>query len=221
MAVGHRSRVIRRGRTHRKKRASGAIAVFVGMVSDLASKGLDRAGKAFGAVMAGAAAWVAVRTGFHLSPDVAAGIGMVAGAIAQSTSSRVFDTARSEWQKARTAKPGRHRAGASTGRSPPSATTTTSRTATLTKGSGMSLKDELLELIEAARGQYDSQDQTSGLIQQKADEMTQNLAQVGSDEQAQAIDQAKDTAVEAIAQARAAAEKGLDDAVALVHQAIP
>lgn len=85
----------------------------------------------------------------------------------------------------------------------------------------MSLKDELLELLEAARGQYDTQDQTAGMIGDKAEEMTQNLVRVGSDEQAQAVDQAKNTAVEAIAQARAAAEKGLDDAIALVHQAIP
>lgn len=75
--------------------------------------------------------------------------------------------------------------------------------------------------MEAARGQYDAQDQTSGLIEQKADEMTQNLVDVGSGEQAQAIGQAKTTAVDGIAEARAAAEKGLDDAVALVHQAIP
>lgn len=84
----------------------------------------------------------------------------------------------------------------------------------------MSLKDELLELLEAARSQYDAQDQTSGLIEQKADEMTQNLVTLGSEEQAQAIEQAKNTATQAIAEARAAAEKGLDDAVALVHQAI-
>lgn len=221
MAVGPRPRRIRKGRTHRRKRASLSIDMIIGMVSDLASKGLDRLGTAFTAIVSGAAAWVSVRTGYHLPPEVAVGVGMVAGAVAKSASDRALDRARTAWQNARTAVPGRHRAGAVSNRAPPSTGTTVTTAAPATKGSGMSLKDEMLELLEAARGQYDAQDQTSGLISDKADEMTGNLVALGSDEQAQAVEQAKNTAVEAIAQARAAAEKGLDDAIALVHQAIP
>lgn len=209
------------GERHRKQRESAGINVFVGMLGDLVSKGLERLGSAFSTLVGGAAAVLAVRTGYHIPPEVAAGAGYLVGTGLKNVSGNLLGTVRSEWQKARTAKPGRHRAGVVGKRGPPSTGTTVTTAAPARKGSGMSLKDELLELLEAARGQYDAQDQTAGMIGDKAEEMTQNLVLVGSNEQAQAVDQAKNTAVEAIAQARAAAEKGLDDAIALVHQAIP